>query len=120
MPHVTFGLLAVLGIWDEGYALSRNTGAAAAGHGWLAIELRGGGPVNADAVGTRVILTTGDGREQVQHVVNGASLGAGSSLVLHFGLGEQEVANLTVIWPDGLVQHLEPPARNRYLEVSYP
>jgi enediyne biosynthesis protein E4 len=110
----------LLGIWDEGYALYRNTGAAAEGHGWLAIELRGGGPVNADAVGTRVILATGDGREQVQHVVNGSSLGAGSSLVLHFGLGEQEVVALTIIWPDGLVQHLEPPARNRYLEVSYP
>lgn len=109
----------VLGIWNEGYALYRNTGAAASDNGWLAIELRGGGPVNADALGTKVALTTSDGRTQVQHVVNGASLGAGSSLTLHFGLGPHAIDTLTVFWPDGRVQPIEPPARNRYLEVSY-
>jgi enediyne biosynthesis protein E4 len=110
----------VLGIWNEGYALYRNTGAAAEGHGWLAVELRGAGPVNADAVGSKVLLTTSDGRQQTQHVVNGSSLGAGNSLVLHFGLGVHEVQALTVVWPDGRVQDVEPPGRNRYLKVAYP
>jgi len=110
----------VLGIWDEGYALYRNTGAAAQDHGWLAVDLRGGGPVNADAVGARVLLTTSDGRQQVQHVVNGASLGAGSTLTLHFGLGPHDIEALTVIWPDGLVHDIDPPSPNRYLEVHYP
>lgn len=76
-----------VGIWDQGYALYRNTGAAAAGHRWLGLVLVGGGPVNADAVGSKVLVTTSDGRTQVRHVVNGASLGAGHDLALLFGLG---------------------------------
>jgi enediyne biosynthesis protein E4 len=110
----------VLGIWDEGYALYRNTGAAAEGNGWFALELRGGGPVNADAVGSKVFVTTSDGRTQVHHVVNGSSLGAGSSLTVHVGLGRHEVVDLRIVWPDGLEQRLDPPQRNSYLEVAYP
>lgn len=110
----------VLGVWDEGYALYRNTGAAAHGNGWLALELRGGGPVNADAVGSKVFVTTSDGRTQVHHVVNGSSLGAGNTLTVHVGLGGFDVTDVRIVWPDGLEQHLDPPPRNSYLEVAYP
>jgi enediyne biosynthesis protein E4 len=111
----------LLGIWNEGYALYRNTGAAVPdGHGFLALTLRGRGAVNADAVGARAILRTSDGRSQTQHVINGSSLGAGNTLTLHFGLGTARIEALTIIWPDGLEQHLPPPERNVFLEVTYP
>ena len=109
----------VIGIWDEGYALYRNTGAATAGHRWLGLRLVGGGAVNADAVGAKVHLTTTDGRTQVRHVVNGASFGAGHDLALHFGLGTSAVAELVVVWPDGRTEQIDDPPLDAYLEVRY-
>lgn len=109
-----------LGIWDEGYALYRNTGSATTGHRWLGLVLVGGGPVNADAVGAKALVTTSDGRTQVRHVVNGASLGAGHDLALHFGLGPHTVEEVVIVWPDGLTERLDPPPLDAYLEVRYP
>ncbi|MFU8888223.1 MAG: CRTAC1 family protein [Trueperaceae bacterium] len=110
----------VLGVWDEGYALYRNTGAAASSHRWLGLVLIGGGPVNADAVGAKVLVTTSDGRTQVRQVVNGASLGAGHDLALHFGLGPHDVEEVVIVWPDGRIQRLVDPPLDAYLEVRYP
>lgn len=93
----------VIGNHDSGYRLYRNTDAAAAGRHWLALRLVGGGPVNRDAVGARVSVTTPDGHTQWQAVINGGSLGAGNDLTLHFGLGQAERADVTVVWPDGQV-----------------
>lgn len=87
---------------------------------WLEIELVGGGPVNLDAVGTRVTLTTSDGDIQIREVTAGQGRAGNSMLPLHFGLGEETVTDLTVRWPDGLVTRPEPPAANQYLVVSHP
>ncbi len=110
----------VVGNWSSGYVLYRNRGVAGSGRDWLNIALVGGGNVNRDGVGARVYLERSDGRVLFQEVKCGSSLGAGNELNLHFGLGDAEVANLTVVWPDGLVQNLGKVASNQFLTLSYP
>ncbi len=93
----------VIGNYDDGYRLFRNRGVAGAGNHWLTLRLEGRGPVNRDAIGARVYLTTTGGRTLMQEVSSDSSLGAGHDLALHFGLGGAVVESMTVVWPDGTV-----------------
>ncbi len=52
----------VTGDWNRGYTLYRNTGTAADDRNWITLRLIGGGPVNRDAIGARVLVETSDGR----------------------------------------------------------
>jgi hypothetical protein len=110
----------VLGEWDEGYALYRNTAAEAQSNGWLTVRLTGGGPVNRNAVGARVYLTSDDGRTQMQDVICGSSLGAGHDLALHFGLGTASVRQLHIVWPDGVENVFNNIPFNQIIHISYP
>ena len=101
----------VVGNWNVGYSLLRNEGAIGEGNHWLTVRLVGGGPVNRDAIGARVYVTTGDGRTQLQEVKAGSSLGAGNDTALHFGLGETTIEKATIVWPDGQT--------HTYQDVSY-
>jgi cytochrome c peroxidase len=94
----------VVGNYDRGYHLYRNTALAGDANRWLALTLVGGGPVNRDAVGARAIVTTSDGRVQMQDVHNGSSVGSGNALALHFGLGQAEIKSVEIVWPDGSSQ----------------
>lgn len=110
----------VIGNHDDGYHLYRNIGAAQSDQHWLSLELRGAGPVNRDAVGARVFLTTPDGRRQMQEVICGSSLGAGNALALHFGLGSAEKAqSVDVLWPDGTQLHMHDLAGDREYILVY-
>ncbi len=109
----------VVGNYDRGYRLFRNAALASDPNRWLALKLVGGGPVNRDAVGARAYVTTSDGRVQMLDVHNGSSVGGGSDLTLHFGLGEREIEKVEIIWPDGKRQtyaHLLP---NRAYVIGY-
>lgn len=95
----------VIGNFDEGYKLFRNTLADSGRAGnWLSLRLVGDGAVNRDAIGAIVYLTDSDGRTQMQQVNNGTGLGGNSDLALHFGLGEATVAEARVVWPNGREQ----------------
>ncbi len=110
----------VIGNWGHAYELYRNTGMTGSENHYLVIRLTGAGPVNRDAIGARVYLTTSDGNTQMQEVINGSSIGSGSELALHFGLGQNEVESLTIVWPDGLVEtFIEVPIDSTW-EVTYP
>ncbi len=114
----------VVGNADEGYRLYRNQVAQsdqslAANH-WLAFELVGAGPVNRDAVGARVYVSTSDGNSQMQEVINGASVGAGNELALYFGLGQAQQANVTVRWSDGRQQAFQNVAADTRYRLEYP
>jgi hypothetical protein len=91
----------VIGDFERGYTLFKNQALHGAANNRVSVHLVGGGPVNADAIGARVIVHSYDGRIQTQEVQSGSSLGAGNSLVLHFGLGSSHIDTLTVRWPDG-------------------
>jgi hypothetical protein len=110
----------VLGHWNEGYALFRNTTADFENNHWLSIRLLGAQGINRNAVGPRVYLTGDDGRTQMQPVINGSSLGAGNDLALHFGLGRASVSQLRVVWPDGTEHLLDDIAFNQIIQVTYP
>ena len=92
----------VIGNRDEGYHLYQNQGLVGQGNHWLSVKLVGGGPVNHDAIGGRVYVTTANAFTQLQEVKSGSSLGAGNQLALHFGLGNQSIDQIKVVWPDGV------------------
>ena len=77
--------------------------------------------MNRDAIGSRVRVTTADGQTRMQEVICGTSLGAGSELSLHFGLGDHEqISELEIIWPDGLRQSFSDVAGNQRVALAYP
>lgn len=101
------GLDLVVGGWAHGYKVFANLAAARSDNHWTRVRLVGGGPVNRDAVGARVYLVQTDGRLQMAEVKCGSSNGGGNDLALHFGLGEAEVAELEIRWPDGTREIVE-------------
>lgn len=111
----------LLGNKDEGYSLLRNQAGMQADSHWLTLDLTGAGPVNRDAIGSRVTLRTADGNTQMREVQNGSSLGAGHELRLHFGLGTFDtVEEMTIRWPDGRSQTFTNIAANRQISLPYP
>ena len=109
----------LVGNIDTGYTLYQNQNPDQ--HAWLALDLVGGGPINRDAIGTRVFVTTADGNRQMQEVICGSSLGAGNELSLHFGLAEHtQIETLEIVWPNGLTQSFDDVDVNRRLSLSYP
>ena len=109
----------VLGNWNEGYRLYRNTGADGKGNNWLNIRLKGGGDINRDAIGSRVYLETDSGRALMQEVKAGSSLGAGNDMALHFGLGAETISELRIRWSNGAEETLDEVDVNQFLEVAY-
>lgn len=109
----------VIGNYEQGYKLYRNQTGAGSANARIAFTLQGGGPVNRDAVGARVKLTTADGHVQMQEVQIGASLGAGNAPTLYFGLGQQTVQSLEIRWPDGTSQTYENVPANMHYTIPY-
>ena len=69
---------------------------------WLGLRLVGSGAGGTDALGARVLVTDTSGRVQLREVKSGSSLGAGSDLGVHFGLGSEQLTEVRVRWPDGV------------------
>ena len=96
--------------WNEGLQLYRNTALWGDRNRSLWIRLQGDGQqVSRDAAGARVYLRRDDGLVLMREVKLGSSLGAGNDPALHFGLGQAQAVGLTVHWPTGKVQQVEPP-----------
>ncbi|MGQ0600217.1 MAG: FG-GAP-like repeat-containing protein [Anaerolineales bacterium] len=108
-----------VGNMDEGYRLYRNQSGQTATNHWLSLELVGAGRVNRDAVGARVYVSTTDGPQQMQDVINGSSLGAGNELAQYFGLGAAERATVAIRWPDGAQQTFENVAADQRYRLQY-
>ena len=110
----------VIGSFNQGYELFKNQ--AVSKNHWLVFELEGDGKnINRDAVGTKIIVTTPDGAIQTRELQAGASVGAGSELILHFGLGTATKAKtVTVIWPDNTTQTFSNVVGDRRIQLPYP
>ena len=87
---------------------------------WLSIDLVGGGPVNRDAIGSRVWVTTQSGRTMMQEVKLGSSVASVNMKRLHFGLGLEHVDYVTIRWPDGLIEQVVPPVEDARWVHTYP
>ena len=109
----------VLGNWNQGYTLYRNTRSDGTDHNWLNIRLTGGGDINRDAIGSRVYITTDAGHTLLQEVICGSSLGAGNDTALHFGLGASTISDLRIRWPNGSEETLTDVPINQFLEITY-
>jgi len=113
----------LIGNMDQDYRLLRNIhgdGSPEPGGGWLRLELVGGGPVDTDALGTRVQLHMSDGAVLTRESRSGSSIGAGDEIALHFGLGASTVQSLTVRWLDGTIQQLGQQPSNAQVEIRHP
>jgi len=67
--------------------------------GWISIELEGPSP-NTEAIGAVVTVRAG-GREQRRTVHAGEGYLASPSKRLHFGLGDEDLEEVRVLWPFG-------------------
>ncbi|HWB73570.1 MAG TPA: CRTAC1 family protein [Nannocystaceae bacterium] len=112
------GVDFIVGQRSLGHALYRNT--AATGHHWLEIELEGGGPINRDAVGTKVIVETVGGTQLRRDVEIGTGIASQSSLRLHFGLGDDDLDAIEITWPDGTVEYPALPPVDTLYQHAYP
>lgn len=86
---------------------------------WLGIQLRGT-QSNRDAIGSRVVLRQG-GKTLTRWVTGGGSFLAAHDLRLIFGLGnDTAAAEISIFWPNGLVQTVTDLAQDRYHLVVEP
>ena len=89
----------------------------ALGHKYVRFRLRNTGG-NRDAIGARVELLTGGGR-QIQYVMPTCSYLCQREPILTFGLGSGTVIEkMTVRWPDGHEQDVSGIEINRLIEVA--
>lgn len=108
-----------VGLFNMSYRLNRNVTPNTGN--WLGLSFEGGGAINRDALGTRVVVTMNDGSRQMRELRSGESRGSSHDKVLHFGLGtDTGVSQITVYWPDGLVENLGPLPANQYHHRIYP
>ncbi|MBK7042967.1 MAG: CRTAC1 family protein [Rhodanobacteraceae bacterium] len=108
----------VLGHWNMGYRLYRNVSQNT--NHWLELTLEGGGPVNRGAVGALVEVLTPDGGRQRCEMRAGESRGSSHEPLLHFGLGVYPSAQVTIRWPDGVVEPLGTLAADQFHHRAYP
>ena len=83
---------------------------------WIQLKLTGGNGSNTAAIGAQVTTQT-DSTTQKQEVNGGfGHYGAQNPLLLHFGLGEECTANVTIRWPNAAQteQTFSVDANNRY------
>lgn len=82
---------------------------------WLILELSGA--VHGDAIGSRVMVATGQRRQRRERQTGGSYL-SNHDHRLHFGLGRASQADVEIIWPGGETQVLNGVEVNQILRVQ--
>ena len=84
----------------------------------IQIDLQGT-TVNRDAIGSKVYVTTADGKRQVREQNAGIHNRTQNFQRLHFGLGDQEVVqSIEVIWPNGETEIFEAIPADQVLKIT--
>lgn len=81
---------------------------------WLELNLVGTGRSNRNAIGAVVTLTSESGKQQ-RSIAGGTSVYSAPSRVVHFGLGTDRRAEISIKWPDGSVQSFRDVPINKVL-----
>jgi len=109
--------LAVTGAAGDASHLFRND--AVNNNHWVTFDLTGSCS-NRSAIGARVTVTT-DQRTTVKEVYGGVGRGGFNDLPLEFGLGDAtQIQDVTIRWPNGLVQELGSVAMDQVVAVTEP
>jgi hypothetical protein len=78
---------------------------------WMRVRLIGT-VSNKSAIGARITITTASG-SQIREIRSGDGFRYMSTLYAHFGIGtDEEVLQISIRWPSGIVQVIENPAIN--------
>ena len=89
------------------------------GNHWLRVALHGV-VSNSEGIGARVTVEQ-TGREQIREVRSGDGFRYMSSIMPHFGLGDDPVIErITVRWPSGVVQVVEDVLADQLVEITEP
>ena len=87
------------------------------GNNWLQIDLEGT-VSNRDGIGARLFATTPDGKTQLRENGGGIHWCQQDQKRIHFGLAQNEqVSELVIHWPSGIVQKLKNVPVNQVLHV---
>ena len=82
---------------------------------WLTVHLIGT-VSNRSAIGSRVITRYG-GKQQAQEVLAQSSFYSSNDPRLHFGLGTETSADLTIRWTNGAVEEIPRVQANRFITI---
>ena len=84
---------------------------------WLELNLVGRGKSNRNAIGAVVTLISASGRQE-RSIAGGTSAYSAPSRVIHFGLGTDRHAAISIKWPDGKVERFSDVPINKVLTVT--
>lgn len=87
---------------------------------WLLFDLRGT-KSNRDGIGARLKLTTASGRTLYSYATTSIGLMSSADRRVHFGVGQETMVNdVEILWPSGIVQHLNHVHADQILTVTEP
>jgi hypothetical protein len=84
---------------------------------WLKVKCVGT-KSNRSAIGARVTCTTPDGVRRMDEVRSGGSYLSQNDLRVHFGLGQNDIADIEVRWPTGAVESWRGVKKNQVLRAT--
>jgi hypothetical protein len=102
----------------NGRALVLENTTSDAGH-WIGLRLRGTRS-NRDGIGSSIELTARSGAKQYATVSTTGSYLSASDRTVHFGLGEESAASMTIRWPGGTVQKIDALPVDRVTTITEP
>lgn len=87
---------------------------------WLKIKLHGNPAqkVSLDAIGAKIIVTLPNGQKLWREVRSTSGYMSVHPKVQHFGLGNAQKVNVTVIWPNGKKQYLNDIKADQQFEIK--
>lgn len=75
---------------------------------------------NVEALGAKVSIRTPDGGEQIRWHLSGEGLGSDQSRQIFIGLGENDRADIDIIWPDGKAAEMVGVTADTVVEAELP
>ncbi len=86
---------------------------------WLTVTVEGT-VSNRDGIGTRLTLSTTNGITQMRDITSGPTHGGGDYRAAYFGLSDQASGDLTVRWPNGVVENMGTVTAGQHLHLIEP
>ena len=84
---------------------------------WVIFQLKGT-KSNSYGIGSWIKLTTSDGAVQTKYFIRETGYGSENAPEVHFGLANNEIAKVEVIWPSGIRQEMKNLDNNQIYRVT--